>query len=359
MSKHYHYNMGIPHSIKYWWKILPPQLFKNYPNGNRPLNGFGCMRFFFVERWDRGSLAVWLTHTEVSTRPRDSSPRYPANLSLSRRGKTIASLFLIYHNKNKNEVAALKDLKSYKAPSKEGTCTNIYSVYACHHRRSLNDINHDGACNQYHLNPDIQIIYPSSPELNDSNTYKNLSLPRGLVYIFNNTFSGKFERRGSKQDSINLTCLFHNMGYKVNVYPDMSKKASFRKLTEIQSEKGLKNVDCLIIIIMSHGDARKDERRFFANDMEPIELDDVRYRFTASQCPALDGKPKIFLSNFCRGDISERPFPIVELESDAPLKYTSRDAPRDMCTIHASISGYEAKRHKKKGTVFAQSLCSV
>lgn len=219
--------------------------------------------------------------------------------------------------------------------------------------------------NQYQASPEIpKIIYPASPMLSDSDTYKNLTTPRGLVCIFNNTFYGMgrgFERKGSRQDTKNLRLLFHNMGYKVRCYEDLSKSATLEKLAEIQNEPELNDVDSLIVVIMSHGDP-KDERKFLCNDLESIELDEVRYRFTASQCKALFGKAKIFLSNYCRGVISEVPVKLekpAKLESDAPINYNGRDAPRNMCTIHASISGFEAKRHPQKGTIFAQSLCKV
>ncbi|CAL4124828.1 unnamed protein product, partial [Meganyctiphanes norvegica] len=193
-------------------------------------------------------------------------------------------------------------------------------------------------------------IAPKEP---DEKTYKNLSNPRGFVYIFNNPFQNDPVnlRHGANCDSDNLKVIFENMGYRVHINSDLSKEETYKKVDEIQNEKELENVDSFIIVILSHG---KDSMHFYASDMELINLDDIRYKFTDGKCPQLRGKPKIFMCNFCRGNIKQD-----NLQSDGPPKEHGREAPRDMVTIHASIDGFQAMRDTIKGTIFIQSLCEI
>ncbi|KAL1466975.1 hypothetical protein MTO96_042396, partial [Rhipicephalus appendiculatus] len=56
--------------------------------------------------------------------------------------------------------------------------------------------------------------------------------------------------------------------------------------------------DCLVVILMSHG--KKD--MIDGIDGEQVHLfDDVFTLFNNEKCPALQGKPKLFFIQACRG----------------------------------------------------------
>ncbi|XP_069171031.1 uncharacterized protein [Procambarus clarkii] len=188
--------------------------------------------------------------------------------------------------------------------------------------------------------------------------YRNLSFPRGLVSIFNYQFSGEHMRFGAKRDTINLKTLFTMMGYRVEVYDDLTGEGTLNKLRNIQSDECLKDYDSFILIVLSHG---KEDTVFYTNgygpnQMQEMSLNELRNYFTDKACPSLKSKPKIFLANFCRGKLRE--------ESRNPLtsdfvETSTEAAPQDMTTIYASINNFGALRDPEKGTVFVQSLCEV
>ncbi|CAL4108287.1 unnamed protein product [Meganyctiphanes norvegica] len=195
-----------------------------------------------------------------------------------------------------------------------------------------------------------EVITSACPTQPDENTYQNLSKPRGLVYIFNYTFENDPNnfRPGADCDSDNLKYIFEKMGYRVYINNDLNRDDTYKKVEEIQKGKELQKVDCFIMAILSHGE---DNATFYASDMEKISLDYIRYKFIDGKCKQLKGKPKIFLCNYCRGNIKQK-----HLQTDAPPNYPGREAPKDMVTIYASIDGFKAIRDISKGTIFVQSL---
>ncbi|XP_071549432.1 uncharacterized protein [Panulirus ornatus] len=194
-----------------------------------------------------------------------------------------------------------------------------------------------------------------TPVLPSTHVYKNLSTPRGRVYVFNYPFFGEHQRFGAEKDSYNLRELFTAMGYHVKVYEGLNRQETVGELKRIQLDRSLEHCDSFILIILSHG---KKNLTFFTNDCredQQMSLDDVRYLFVDGECPSLKNKPKIFLVNFCRGKISEE---VHSLEHDQ-IEEQRSEAPQDMMTIYASIENFKALRHPEKGTVFVLALCEV
>lgn len=192
--------------------------------------------------------------------------------------------------------------------------------------------------------------YPRQP---DAGVYKNLTIPRGIVYIFNYYFSDtQSVRSGATIDTYNMKELFVRMGYHVKVHEELSKAATEERLYAIQSDVVLDYYDSFIMIFLSHG---KDDTVFYTEDREMMSLDDVRYFFVDGKCPRLKNKPKLFLANFCRGTLEET----RKYETDYSGSDESVEAPKDMATIYASIKKFMAVRDSEKGTVFVQALCQV
>lgn len=180
--------------------------------------------------------------------------------------------------------------------------------------------------------------------------YRNISMPRGLVLIFNYCFPGhgEHERHGAKRDSFNLETLFKDMGYRVYKHENMSKSQTEQALTSTQNDPFLRIYDCLIVFILSHG---KDDQVFCTASLREedcMKLDDVRYRFTDTECPALKDKPKLFFVNFCRTRQ-------ITYDGMSP----QHTEPRDMITLYACINSFRAPRDPEHGTFFVQAWCSV
>lgn len=177
-------------------------------------------------------------------------------------------------------------------------------------------------------------------------TYQIASRPRGNVYIFNYKFTGKSNHRsGAEHDPEKLQVMFTKMGYRVSVKEDLSRRATLTELKLIRESESLKEVDCMIMFILSHG---KGVRDFLTEDGSSLSLPRIQGMFTDAECPALRGKPKIFFANFCRtGDFETCP------------NFKASDFPRDVVTIHAAGEGLDALRSTLFGTFFVRNLCQV
>lgn len=134
------------------------------------------------------------------------------------------------------------------------------------------------------------------------------------------------------------------MGYDVFVLEDLTGAQTLEAFKSIRGNAALSSVDALIIFILSHG---VDPYTFRANDGQEICLHKIRFSFTNRGCPYMKGKPKIFFTNYCRGDQMEK------------REVDSLEVPCDMVTIHAAIEGVMAHRLKSSGTVFVKCLCEV
>lgn len=72
---------------------------------------------------------------------------------------------------------------------------------------------------------------------------------------------------------------------------------TIKAIREFRSNEELNSVDSCIVIIMSHG---RDEKSFFTSDNLYLSVNEVVERFSNRECPALKGKPKIFIFQYCR-----------------------------------------------------------
>ncbi|XP_042233708.1 caspase-2-like [Homarus americanus] len=183
---------------------------------------------------------------------------------------------------------------------------------------------------------------------NSNSTYKYQvkSSPPGHVYAFNYIFSGQARvREGAQYDSLNLRDTFSKLDYKVFIYEDLNKKQTLEKIEAIRTDQNLRTVDSIIFFFLSHGETPYE---FLSVDHETLHLHDIRRQFTRRKCPQLEAKPKIFMSNFCRGPKFEKQ---VFNDEGEVLK--------DIVTIHATAEGIRALRLRDTGTIFVTSLCEV
>lgn len=176
------------------------------------------------------------------------------------------------------------------------------------------------------------------------------SSPRGEVHVFNYMFSGHdvtWKRTGAEVDSRNIRKTFFKMGYDVRIHENLNLIDTMNMVETIRNSEHLQRVDSLIFFFLSHG---KDAYNFHTNDMKEINLFLLRSHFTNSKCSYMEGKPKIFFMNYCRGNNLEK------MERDL---MSSIETPDDMVTIHAAAEGTAAWRSAEKGTFFVAILCKM
>lgn len=192
-----------------------------------------------------------------------------------------------------------------------------------------------------------------------SKVYKNDSSPRGIVVIFNYII---FEndpgnlRTGARKDHEKLQAVFSKMGYEVwPTNTDLTRQNTLKKLDEIRNSPELGKVDSLITVFLSHGGTSAEE--FCTSDKSSISVEEIIYTyFTDKECPLMKGKPKLFIFNYCRGNV----IPSNPVEYDSWNPSTRKlEAPVDVAIIQATLPHFKAGRYSDTGTIFVTEFCKV
>ncbi|XP_039296477.1 putative uncharacterized protein DDB_G0282133 isoform X2 [Nilaparvata lugens] len=138
--------------------------------------------------------------------------------------------------------------------------------------------------------------------------YRMRSSPRGYALIINiHEFfepikSSDDERRhGSYRDVANLYSLFSQLGYKVRMHYNLTKKEIHDKVSSFAEMPEHASVDSTVVVVMSHGGRYHDTFRAYDNLLVHCDKDVVAH-FTNHKSEHLHGKPKIFIFQICRGN---------------------------------------------------------
>lgn len=149
----------------------------------------------------------------------------------------------------------------------------------------------------------IKIMDKKSPwyihEYGKEDVYKIQNDCRGKVFVINNVdFNGQMpHREASNKDADNLTKLFTELHFTVIPKTDLTAQ---EMLSFFRSEAGqLVNedrVECVILIIMSHGVGTK----VYGVDCLPVEIKVLTDCFSTANCTVLHGKPRLVFVQACR-----------------------------------------------------------
>ena len=123
-----------------------------------------------------------------------------------------------------------------------------------------------------------------------------------MVSISNTIFQNPEEKReGNQKDEDNLSKTFQYLGYTVVIYQDCDSKEMVDVLNTIaQSTAELKGHDSFVCCILSHG----KEGEIVAVDGKCVKLENITSPI--KECKALNGKPKMFFIQACRGTMSNK-----------------------------------------------------
>lgn len=113
--------------------------------------------------------------------------------------------------------------------------------------------------------------------------------------------------------------------------------------------------DCILIAILSHGELGY----IYAKDCQ-YKLDTIWSYFTATKCPSLAGKPKLFFVQACQGDQLDSGITLrgrTETDGDSMMSYKI-PVHADFLIAYSTIPGYYSWRNTTKGSWFMQSLCA-
>ncbi|XP_063409571.1 caspase-6-like [Mytilus trossulus] len=195
--------------------------------------------------------------------------------------------------------------------------------------------------------------------------YKMESTPRGFVLIINNIhFRNHIHRPGAQQDREKLKAMFEDFGFQVDVKEDQTAMQVEELLSQFSLLQDLYQVDSLIVVLMSHG----NNEFILGVDCERLNVIDLIKKFNADHCPAMMGKPKMFIVNACRGDEQDSnptsgsiPPCFDKTETDAgPISLDRRQpANSDLLIAYSTFPGYVSFRDEEQGSWFIQCLEEV
>lgn len=179
---------------------------------------------------------------------------------------------------------------------------------------------------------------------------------RGLAIILNHEH---FEipslkpRAGTMVDCENLCNALTHLHFEVSVYKDLRLKEISEQMDEI-SQMDHADHDCLLIAILSHGELGY----IYARDVQ-YKLDSIWSYFTATRCPSLAGKPKLFFIQACQGDQLDGGVELrgrTETDGDSTMSYKI-PVHADFLIAYSTIPGFYSWRNTTRGSWFMQSLC--
>lgn len=215
----------------------------------------------------------------------------------------------------------------------------------------------------------VQVKPARSPKLT-SEVYSMTQNPRGRCIIINNVnFDGGIkDRQGSELDADRMKTLFTQLYFKVTVASNLTHDEMKELLRLVSKAESHTSADCLVVILMSHG----DEGFIFGSDGKKLDLqNDVYGTFNNKECPTLQGKPKIFFVQACRGGERHYGTDDVRIRTDSlnlqdgNASVTSKRTRNliavvsDMYIADATIPGYTALRSTAMGSWFLSAVAKV
>ncbi len=129
--------------------------------------------------------------------------------------------------------------------------------------------------------------------------YYPMSNKRGYHLIFaHSTFNletGQSDREGTEVDVHNLQKAFQELGFENQVFKNLTKAEISKKL-EDYSKKDHSGHDCIAITMLTHGEVGE----LWAKD-DKFRAESLWTPFEANKCRTLALKPKIIITQACRG----------------------------------------------------------
>eukprot|EP00088_Acartia_fossae_P053910 TRINITY_DN6158_c0_g1_i2.p1 TRINITY_DN6158_c0_g1~~TRINITY_DN6158_c0_g1_i2.p1 ORF type:complete len:437 (-),score=95.93 TRINITY_DN6158_c0_g1_i2:1072-2382(-) len=203
--------------------------------------------------------------------------------------------------------------------------------------------------------------------------------PRGYALIIDiEVYENDIHERrlGSHVDVYNLKNLLEQLSFDVRVFKDLARANFYKELSEFASYKLHAQANMAIVAILSHG----KDGIVYAADGQSIDMEYIYEFFNNKNCPSLQGKPKFFIVQSCRGDMSDQG--VVEADSgasghsdnkrkrkadtdkvqdgtDRGSCSKARPTWEDMIIAYSTIPGYASLRDHDRGTWFIQSLVEV
>eukprot|EP00058_Branchiostoma_floridae_P028450 XP_002613941.1 hypothetical protein BRAFLDRAFT_67496 [Branchiostoma floridae] len=202
--------------------------------------------------------------------------------------------------------------------------------------------------------------------------YKMESKPRGLALILSNTRFGQEskleDRPGGEIDFDNVQSLLDRLGFHVETGVDKSAEGMLSILKTFAAKEEHKSADACIVVLMSHG----AEDQICGTDGEMVKYSNIFEAFNNKNCPNLQGKPKLFFIQACRGSAVDKGTddpdsgkmqgllgPKTRGTDQADAIKGSVPTKSDMLFSYATQKGQVSFRNSEYGSWYIQTLTKV
>ncbi|XP_056123014.1 caspase-8-like [Rhinichthys klamathensis goyatoka] len=188
--------------------------------------------------------------------------------------------------------------------------------------------------------------------------YSMSNKPCGYCLIINNyNFEGPSltNREGTDKDKDNLTRVFENMFFEVEVRADL-RASDMQNVIKEFAERDHSRMDAFVCCILSHG----EKGSVLGIDGKEVPIRELTQPF--AECRTLVSKPKLFFIQACQGNEAQQGVWMPDgqesttedetFEEDAyvPLK-------ADFLIGMATVEQYQSFRNTKDGSIYIQELC--
>lgn len=183
---------------------------------------------------------------------------------------------------------------------------------------------------------------------------------RGVFFMVNIVdFPADKRRLGADEDTHSLLSLFKQLNFKLYAYKNLSQKKFFELLDELLSLQEIKDTECFVMALMTHGQLLDGVQWITFNDGSVVKVEEIEKRFYHENCAQLVGKPKIFIYPYCRGEISDKG---VNVKTQTEGVGTGRRSINniaqlsDVIKCYATTAGFVAHRDVDDGSWYIQSF---
>ncbi|XP_029462781.1 caspase-14 [Rhinatrema bivittatum] len=162
-------------------------------------------------------------------------------------------------------------------------------------------------------------------------------------------------RSGAEADILALNKLFFHLGFVNKIIRNPTGEGFRKELLAFRGwiESRDSCLSCCFVVLMAHG----SPGTLIGIDGATVKLEQLFQAMDNQNCPALRGKPKIFLIQACRGEQED---PGIVYTTDA-LSHLSKILPThtDSLFIYPSQEGYVSYRSETEGSLLIQKLVTV
>uniref|UniRef100_T1J3Q5 Caspase n=1 Tax=Strigamia maritima TaxID=126957 RepID=T1J3Q5_STRMM len=179
--------------------------------------------------------------------------------------------------------------------------------------------------------------------------YTMESKPRGFALIVVNELfqDPKNNRLGAAKDFDLMQKLLRQLGFQVFPHQNKTKQQIEHIVDEFTKQPELENVNSCVVAISSHG--VKDGFCGTGLHDQVYAIETLKTKFNNSNCQALNGKPKIFFIQACRGSYRDMGAPVDRHDDPASqVDYNARIG--DIFVEYSCQPGYLSKRNEGYGS---------